>query len=289
MELLKIGDRTVNADAVMPLLGKFGLLPRLVQEIMIDDAIAGVDLNPEEAKAAEADFCKRNQINSAEDAKAWAQQRYGTPELIRTLAAREMRLAKFKRDSFENELESYFLKRKSRLDRVLYSLIRTQQAGLAQELYFRVQDDGQSFSDLARQYSEGQEAKTGGLIGPVELSVPHPNLAGLLSISQPGQLWPPKRIGEWYVVIRLEKFFPAKMDDAMRQRLLDELFQQWLKEKFQQAPISIPSLGTAPPSLNGEPAKSIPETLPETMPLTEETTTDLETPDDANPDADPWS
>ena len=36
----------------------------------------------------------------------------------------------------------------------------------------------------------GQEAQTGGLIGPVELSVPHPALARILSISKPGQLWP---------------------------------------------------------------------------------------------------
>ncbi|MBD0270213.1 MAG: peptidylprolyl isomerase, partial [Cyanobacteria bacterium Co-bin8] len=120
------------------------------------------------------------------------------------------------------------------LDRVLYSLIRTQEPGLAQELYFRINDDGQPFADLAREYSEGQEAQTGGLIGPVELSVPHPSLARILSISQPGQLWPPTRVGEWFVVVRLEKFLPAKMDDATLQRLLDELFSVWLKEEIEK-------------------------------------------------------
>jgi parvulin-like peptidyl-prolyl isomerase len=112
-------------------------------------------------------------------------------------------------------------------------LIRTKEVGLAQELYFRIQDDGQPFADLARQYSEGQEAQTGGLIGPVELSVPHPALARILSISQPGQLWPPTRVGEWFVVVQLEKFFPARLDDPTRQRLLDELFNTWLIERVQ--------------------------------------------------------
>ena len=288
----------------MPLLGKFGLLPRLIQEVVIDGALDKVELSLEETKMAEAEFCQRNQINSAEEAKAWAQQRYSTPELIRILAVREKRLAKFKQESFENEIESYFLKRKSRLDRVLYSLIRTQQAGLAQELYFRVNDDGQSFADLARQYSEGQEAKTGGLIGPVELSVPHPNLAGLLSISQPGQIWPPKRIGEWYVVVKLEKFFPAKMDDAMRQRLMDELFQQWLKEQFQQTPISLPSANatTAP---NPPPSASVATASQATAEATQSESTSspssppkspvetavaaTESSDNSDPNADPWS
>jgi hypothetical protein len=37
------------------------------------------------------------------------------------------------------------------------------------------------------------------------------------------------------VVVRLEKFFPAKLDDATRQRLLDELFNTWLIEQVQKA------------------------------------------------------
>lgn len=239
MELLKVGDRTLDVQAIMPMLTQHGLLPRLVQEVLIDAAIADIELTPEEAAAAEAEFCQRNQIGSPEDVVKWAKQRYGQPEMVRAIAERDKRLAKFKQKTFDKEVDSYFLQRKSRVDRVLYSLIRTQQAGLAQELYFRIHDDGQSFADLAREHSEGQEAKTGGLIGPVELSVPHPSLAGLLSISQPGQIWPPKRIGEWYIVVRLEKFFPAQLDDAMRSRMIDELFQQWMQEQFQQSPVSI--------------------------------------------------
>ncbi len=238
MELLKVGDRTITVQEMMPLLSQHGLLPRLVQEVLIDSAIADVELTADEKATAEAEFYQRNQINNANEAALWAKQRYGEPEMVPTLAERDKRLAKFKQATFDKDVDSYFLQRKSRLDRVLYSLIRTQQPGLAQELYFRVHDDGQSFADLAREYSEGQEAKTGGLIGPVELSVPHPSLAGLLSISQPGQIWPPKRIGEWYIVVRLEKFFPAQLDEAMRQRMIDELFQQWLKEQIQTTPVS---------------------------------------------------
>ncbi|NER79004.1 MAG: peptidylprolyl isomerase, partial [Leptolyngbya sp. SIO1D8] len=229
MELLKVGDHTLSVEGVLPLLSKTGMFPRVVQEVVIDAAIAEIELTPEEATAAEAEFWQRNQINTPDEAKAWAQQRYGTPDMIRDIAERDMRMTKFKQMSFAKEIDSYFLQRKRSLDRVLYSLIRTTQVGLAQELYFRVHDDGQSFADLAREYSEGQEAKTGGLIGPVELSVPHPSLAGMLSISQPGQIWPPRRIGDWYIVVRLEKFFPAQLDEAMEQRLMDELFQQWLK------------------------------------------------------------
>lgn len=244
MDLLKVGDRVLQSDELIPLLSKTNLLSRLIEEVIIDDAIADVELTPEEVQAAEAEFCQRHKIASPEEANAWAQRQYGTSDLVRTSAVREQQLAKFKDQMFGKEVDSYFLQRKSRLDRVIYSLIRTNQVGLAQELYFRVHDDGQSFADLAREYSEGQEAKTGGLIGPVELSVPHPALAGLLSVSKPGQVWPPKRIGEWFVVVRLEKFLPAQLDEPTKARLLDELFQQWMREQVQNSPVSVPGADT---------------------------------------------
>jgi hypothetical protein len=77
------------------------------------------------------------------------------------------------------------------LDKVVYSVIRTKDMGVAQELYFRIQEGEQSFSELAREYSQGPEALTGGLTGPVELILPPRPLAGMLSVSQPDQLWPP--------------------------------------------------------------------------------------------------
>lgn len=244
MDLLKIGDRILQSDELIPLLSKTNLLSRVIEEVIVDDAISDIELSPDEIQAAEADFCQRNNISNPDEANAWAKRQYGTSDLIRTTAIREKKLAKFKEQTFAKEVDSYFLQRKSRLDRVLYSLIRTTQVGLAQELYFRIHDDGQSFADLAKEYSEGQEAKTGGLIGPVELSVPHPALAGLLSVSKPGQVWPPKRIGEWYVVVRLEKFFPAQMDEPTKARLLDEMFQTWMREQVQNSPISVPGADT---------------------------------------------
>jgi len=257
MDLLKVGDRVLTSEELVPLLSKTNLLSRLIQEVIIDDAIVDIELTAEELESAEAEFCQRNKITNPEEANAWAEQQYSTPDLIRTIAIRDKKLTKFKIQTFTKEVESYFLQRKGRLDRVLYSLIRTSQMGLAQEIYFRVHDDGQPFAELAKEYSEGQESKTGGLIGPVELSVPHPALAGLLSVSKPGQIWPPKRIGEWYVVVRLEKFFPAQLDDATKERLIDEMFQTWMREQLQKSPVSIPSADTIAVSAQTVPPQNV--------------------------------
>ncbi len=231
--VLHIGGQAVEASDLVPLLRAYGMLPALIKELVLDQAIATVTLTPEAAAAAVEQFLQANQATTPEQCQGFLAQRGLTQADLPHLAERAQKIQQYKLDTWGNQVESHFLERKANLDRVLYSLIRTKEVGLAQELYFRIQDDGQPFADLARQYSEGQEAQTGGLIGPVELSVPHPALARILSISQPGQLWPPTRVGEWFVVVQLEKFFPARLDDPTRQRLLDELFNTWLIERVQ--------------------------------------------------------
>ena len=232
--VLRIGDRTITAEEIIPLLAGYQLLTPLLRELIIDQEIAGIDCTPEELDQARKQFFEQNQITSEDAKQAWLTQRKMTAEQLEALASRGLKVEKFKQATWGHKLESYFLGRKAQLDRVIYSLIRSQDPGIIQELFFRIQEGEQSFAELAREYSQGPEAETGGLIGPVELSTPHPAVAQMLRLSKPGQLSPPTRLGEWFVIVRLEKFMPAQLDAPMRQRLLNECFATWLSEQLNQ-------------------------------------------------------
>ena len=232
--VLRIGDRTITAEEIIPLLAGYQLLTPLLRELIIDQEIAGIDCTPEELDQARKHFFEQNQITSEDAKQAWLTQRKMTAEQLEALASRGLKVEKFKQATWGHKLESYFLGRKAQLDRVIYSLIRSQDPGIIQELFFRIQEGEQSFAELAREYSQGPEAETGGLIGPVELSTPHPAVAQMLRLSKPGQLSPPTRLGEWFVIVRLEKFMPAQLDAPMRQRLLNECFATWLSEQLNQ-------------------------------------------------------
>lgn len=244
--VLQVGNRSIHADEIVPLMAGYQMLPQFLQEILLDEATASIECTPEEVVAAHQQFYTQNQITTDEARQSWL-QRYGmTQEQLESLATRELRIEKYKQITWGPKLESYFLNRKDKLDKVIYSLIRTQDIGIAQELYFRILEGEQSFAELARAYSQGPEAQTDGLIGPVELSVPHPTLAQILTLSQPGQLSPPTRVGEWIVLVRLEKFIPAQLDDPMRRRLLNECFNSWLQEQLNQLSSFAPSTATEP-------------------------------------------
>ena len=231
LSTLQVGNQILSAADLIPLINRYQLLPTLPREIIVDQAIASIHCTPEEIDKACQQFEETHQLNSPTARQAFCDRHGLSIEEIETLAIRQLRIEKFKQDSWAHQLESYFLQHKRQLDRAIYSLIRTQDWGIAQELYFRIQEREQSFAEIAKVYSQGPEAKMGGLTGPVELRVPHSQIAHLLSISQPGQLWPPQPIGEWFVILRLEELIPARLDAAMRRRLLDELFTRWLAEQ----------------------------------------------------------
>lgn len=231
--VLQVGDRQITAEDLLPLLAGYQMLPQLLRELVIDQAIASIECPPEEATAAREAFYAEQGITE-ENRSAWLAHQGMSAEQLDALTTRSLRIERYKEATWGPKLESYFLNRKGKLDKVIYSLIRVKDLGLAQEIYFRILEGEQTFAELARDYSQGPEAQTDGLIGPVELSVPHPTLSQMLTISQPGQLLPPTRIGEWTVVVRLERFIPAQLDDAMRRRLLNEFFNSWVQEQLAQ-------------------------------------------------------
>jgi parvulin-like peptidyl-prolyl isomerase len=233
-ETFQIGNKTIRVDELLTLLGRYQLLPQLLRGLIIDEAIADYTCTEQERSDLLAQFYTQNKLESQESKEAWLQAQGMTETQLEAMILRPVLLEKFKVATWGAKVESYFMTRKPALDRMLYSLIRTKDLGTAQELYFRIQEGEKSFSEIAREYSQGSESNTGGLIGPVTLNTPHPAIAKALSVSQPGQLWPPTKLEDWYVIIRLEKFFPAQMDDSTRRQLIDEMFETWLRDQMQQ-------------------------------------------------------
>ncbi|ELR97181.1 peptidylprolyl isomerase [Gloeocapsa sp. PCC 73106] len=230
--ILTINSRQIDQNELLPLLGQYLMLPQLAKEVIIADATKVVECTEEEKQVARERFLEENQLKNDTELQQWLNRTGVGPEQLQELTLRKLKVEKFKEQTWGDQLEIYFMKRKRDLDQVVYSLIRTKKPGLAQEIYFRILEGESDFKELASKYSEGVEAQTQGIIGPVELSSPHPQIAQALVNSQPGKLFEPMRIGEWIVIIRLENIIPARLDKSTARRLLDELFQQWLKEQM---------------------------------------------------------
>jgi parvulin-like peptidyl-prolyl isomerase len=236
--IVDVGDLPLETASLLNMLAEYQLLPHFLTEVIIDKTTQEISLTPEEELSALEQYYSQQQIGNDEQRQQWLSHYRMSPEQLSRQALRQSKLAKFKYMTWNHVLEADFLKYKSQLDRYVYSLIRVDNAELAQELYFRLKEGENTFAELALQYSKGPEAKTAGQVGPVAATTLHPALVQVLTGSKLGQLWPPQRIGEWSVIVRLEECMNAQFNDAVRNQLLERRYQEWLEPQIQSIPLS---------------------------------------------------
>jgi hypothetical protein len=215
-------------------LARLGLLEPYVRANLLALAASDVALSDEQIGAARQAFCRQHQIRDAEALKAWATARMLSPAALEAQMRQPLQLQLLCQRDFSAKAEARFLQRKNQLDRVVYSLLRLQDPGLARELYLRIDDGDANFADLAAAYAEGPEKATRGIVGPVPLTQAHPDLADRLRTAPLGVVLEPFRIESWWLVVRLESLTPATFDEATAARMAQELFEQWISEQVER-------------------------------------------------------
>ena len=210
------------------LLQRNNLLIPLIKAEIKREKISLVSLDLETKKKAISELLTNLGLNDQNSFDMWKNKSGLTEIEIENLAFEKYKLTKYCKLNFENKAEARFLERKSDLDIVIYSLIRIKEYTHAREIFLRIEDNETEFGDLATQYSEGLEKNARGIVGPIPIGSAHPQLAEILKHSPPGKVQPPIKIEGIYLVVRVESYDPARLDNFMRAKMCEELFNNWL-------------------------------------------------------------
>lgn len=222
------------------LLSRNGLLLPLLRSLILSDAVKGISISAEDARRCLSAWCQRHGIKSDEALVAFLQSQSLSLAEARWQAELSLRVNRHCLEHYSHRAEQRFLQRKTDLDRVVYSLIRTKDGGLAQELYLRIAEGESSFADLATEHGMGHERASRGIIGPCPLTQAHPRLVELLRTGQNGQLFSPLCIESWWLVVRLEQLQPAVFDESMQAAMAKELFDEWIASELQSQINALP-------------------------------------------------
>jgi len=215
----------------LALLRRHNLLVPLLRAELIAEAVGSIPMEPEQSAQLLQNYCAGQQLESAEELNAHLQQLSLSQADLQWQLELPLRTQAYGEQHFRHKAEARFLARKEQLDRVVYSLLRVKDPFLARELYLQISGGEAHFADLAAQWAEGPERGTKGIVGPVPLTQAHPALAERLRTTKPGQLMEPFQIADWWLVARLERYEPARFDDAIAQQMTQELFQEWVQEE----------------------------------------------------------
>ena len=117
----------------------------------------------------------------------------------------------------------------------MYSIFRSKEKAKVVEIHLKIEEQESTFADLASEFSEGIENQINGLIGPIEIGKINLEIAERLKISEKGQLWEPFKVDNWWVLLRLEKYLPSKLDDTTTKRIINDLYTSWIEKEVDVA------------------------------------------------------
>ena len=221
----------VSSVRLEQLLRRTEAMRPLLRRALEEEITTLVNLPAERLAELHQLFREQHQLADETAETDWLKQRSWTPDELQMHLARPEALNRFAQQRFGPGLEDTFLQRKNDLDTVVYSLLRVQDHGLARELWIQLSEGEITFAEAASRHSDGPEATTKGVIGPVALGQLQPELAERLRSLRQGDLREPMQAGPWWVLLRLEQLTPAKLDEPMRQRLLQEQLSAWLEQR----------------------------------------------------------
>lgn len=133
-------------------------------------------------------------------------------------------------DRWEPALEREFLARQDRYHLLRYSQLRLADKDLAQELGFQLREKEADFPELNFRHGQAPERKRGGLMPDLPVAAIPAAISGILRGLRPGQVVGPLRMGQEFLLLRLEASTPAVLDGAMREQLLLDLLEEWMAQ-----------------------------------------------------------
>ncbi|KZR66166.1 MULTISPECIES: peptidylprolyl isomerase [Prochlorococcus] len=219
------------SSEALALLRRHNLLRQAVTAEIIAETVQYIALSKEQTEHLWQNYLQQNKLDHPEQLRKHLKQLSLLEEDLHWHLELSLRIQKHSNEHFQHKAEARFLARKEQLDTVVYSLIRLKDFSLAREIYLRIAGGEENFGDLAAAHSQGLEAKTKGIVGPVPLRQAHPALSERLRTSLPGEALEPFQIEGWWVVARLERYEPAQFDAKTAQSMAMELFQESIQEK----------------------------------------------------------
>ena len=223
-----------------PALARRGIHEDWLEPVVVHSLIAFLadqvaDPAPEEEVEQERSrMTSSYHLRSQHHLSVWCELRGLENEQLTTYLSRSWRWRRWVETSFEPKLESIYLLRQDAYTTYVLSILQLENQGIAEELYLRILDDAVSFESLARRYSIGREASSGGVLGPVLAANLRPALLGVVQTMQPGDLMNPFLMDDQWVIVRLEERRTPLMDDTMRRLLLEDHSRRWLLEQARE-------------------------------------------------------
>lgn len=197
----------------------------------------GVTVSEAELQAAGDAFRQEHKLLGASQTLAWLQEQRITVEDWSEGIRIALLTKKLKEHLFGDTIDAHYISNRNDYKRVALSQILVSDLTDALKVAFAIREENASLCALALKYSKGKQSKdNGGFVGVCFIAKLMPEMAKAISDAPEGEVIGPVQTKLGYHIIRVEKWFPAELNESLREEILDSLFQAWLQASSNTKP-----------------------------------------------------
>ncbi len=216
-------------------------IPTILEEIAIrrlineTAAAKGVKVTPEELQQAADTFRLANKIHQAEDTWSWLNKNGLSLDDFEDLIATNTLSSKLAYHLFAAQVEPWFFEHLTDYTGAILYEVLLPDLDLALELYYSLQEGEICFGEIARQYiQDQQQRRMWGYRGLVQRSELNPQISTAVFAAVPPQVLKPIATRQGVHLILVEEIVQPQLDETLHDKILADLFQQWVKQQLRQ-------------------------------------------------------
>ncbi|MEO0969487.1 MAG: peptidylprolyl isomerase [Cyanobacteria bacterium J06639_18] len=217
-----------------------GVIEAIASEKIMTQTAQKLGIKVEEAQIQqEGDrFRAAKKLVKAQDTWIWLQNHHLSVDNFEELIYKKILSQKLATHLFEDKVESFFFQNKlDYLAAVTYEIILDDK-DLALELFYALQEGETTFIDITREYISNPDIRrTGGYQGIRRRIDFRPEIASAVFAAKPPQAIKPITTNQGVSLIWVEEIIQPELDDKLRQQIIIELFNNWLKKEISKMQI----------------------------------------------------
>ena len=245
---LEVNGEQVGLESVLrqaKFTGDLQFLHDAVEMEIIRQAAAkqGLEVSDEELQQAADDFRIQHELHDVEATESWLAANHLSYEAWEASLEEQALKHKLRDALTAQKIEQHFVENRLTFDTANLSQIIVKDEGVARELRAQIVEDGADFHALARQFSIDEATKlASGFVGTVRRTEMEAVIEAAVFGAPPGQVVGPFKTDAGWALIKIEASRRGLLDDATREAIKAQLFDEWLQEQRRKARITFPLL-----------------------------------------------
>jgi parvulin-like peptidyl-prolyl isomerase len=241
--IVRIDDEVVDVAEFIRLLKLTGQYDGLIEQLVRDKITvraakkAGVKLSDDEIQTRADQFRRIRGLHRAADMNNYLDALKVSLDEFEVFVTDTLYQEKILAGiGTDREVEEYFQLNSPKFDSIEVSHIVLDTEGSAKEMISYLNDDPESFAEMAREHSLADTAEQGGVVGRVMRGQLKPEIESKVFNAEAGDLLGPfvSADGASYEIFAVTAKYPATLDEDVAGEIRRQLREQWLLARAQE-------------------------------------------------------